>query len=135
MKRFIAPIFALVVVVTGLTLMGTGYSSLAQPSETDQAYFIKHVPDANVVVVEPNYGEFFHPDPAVQGDASGEILYSSLDSLAHSYDIRRTEMVSFERKGKVIPNLYVFVDAPSEEFQMANGGLDEQSVIAENVGL
>ena len=118
-KGFIAPAVALLVVLTGLTFMGTNYELLPQSREAGQPYFVKHVPDANMVVVEPNYGEFYNPDQAVDGDASGEILYSSLDDLANSYDIKDTKMVRFERKGKMIPNLYVFVSAPQEEFQLA----------------
>ena len=119
-KRFFAPVIALVIVVSGLTFLSANYDALAKPSEGDQAYFIKHVPEASLVVVEPNYGEFYHPDPSIKGDSSGEALYSSLESLSRSYDIKHTEMVRFERKGEMIPNLYVFVDGPIEEFQLAD---------------
>lgn len=119
LKRFVAPAVALLVVITGLSFLTINHESLAKHSEAEQAYFIKHVPEASLVVVEPNYGEFYHPSPDIKGDPSGEILYSSLDSLAHSYDIKHTEMIRFERKGEMIPNLYVFVDTPSEEFQVA----------------
>ena len=98
-KRFLAPAIALIVVIAGLSFLTTNYDALAKPSESEQAYFIKHVPEANMVVVEPNYGDFYHPSPDIQGDSSGEVLYSSLDSLARSYDIKQTEMVRFERKG------------------------------------
>ncbi|MGD1857955.1 MAG: hypothetical protein ACFB2W_27275 [Leptolyngbyaceae cyanobacterium] len=119
-KRFFAPVIALVIVVSGLTFLSANYDALAKPAEGDHAYFVKHVPEANLVVVEPNYGEFYHPDPSVKGDSSGEALYSSLDDLARTYDIRHTEMVRFERKGEMIPNLYVFVDDLTEEFQLAD---------------
>ena len=113
LKRFTAPIVAFFVVIAGITFLGTNYDLLAKPSEADQAYFLKPVPEANMVVVEPNYGQFYHPDPSVEGDSSGEMLYSSLDELARSYEIKKTQMVQFERKGKMIPNLYVFVDTPN----------------------
>lgn len=119
-RGFFAPVVALFVVIAGLTFVATNQDALAKPSEANESYFIKHIPDVSMVLVEPNYGEFYHPNPEIQGDASGEILYSSLDDLSRSYDIKRTEMVRFERKGKMIPNLYVFVDSPSEEFQLAN---------------
>ncbi|MEM9483449.1 MAG: hypothetical protein AAGA83_07125 [Cyanobacteria bacterium P01_F01_bin.116] len=119
-KRFIAPIVALLVVVIGLTFVGSNYEALAMPSEADQVYFLKHIPDKKMVVVEPNYGSFYHPDPSIQGDSSGKLLYGSLDELADEYEIKGTKMVRFERKGKMIPNLYVFVDP-----------LDGNSLIAE----
>ena len=134
-KQLIAPVIALFVVLTGMTSIAVNYDGLAKSSEADQAYFIKHVSDANVVVVEPNYGEFYNPDPNVQGDSSGEVLYSSLDGLAHSYDIKRTQMVRFERKGQMIPNLYVFVEAPEKEFKIADGISGEQDILAENIDL
>ncbi len=40
------------------------------------------------MVVEPNYGHFYHPNPKVKGDASGELLYSSLKDLEENYEIR-----------------------------------------------
>lgn len=122
LKRFAAPLIALLVVVTGLTFVGTNYDLLAKPSETNQAYFLKSVPEVKMVLVEPNYGEFYHPDPNIQGDSSGELLYRSLDELARSYDIKDTKMVRFERKGEMIPNLYVFVDAPKDGQLIANAG-------------
>ena len=36
------------------------------------------------------------------------------------YDIRDTQMVQFERKGEMIPNLYVFVDGLDEEMRLAS---------------
>ena len=132
-KQLIAPVIALFVVLTGITTIAINYDSWAKPSEADQAYFIKDVSDANVVVVEPNYGKFYNPDPNVQGDPSGEILYSSLDGLAHSYDIKQTQMVRFERKGQMIPNLYVFVESPDGALQIADGISGEQEIIAENI--
>ncbi|MEO1507646.1 MAG: hypothetical protein AAFU84_08375 [Cyanobacteria bacterium J06633_23] len=133
-KSLIAPVVALLVVVSGLGFLGTNYEFLAKESEAEQVYFLKHVPEANMVVVEPNYGRFYHPNPDIQGDSSGEFLYDSLDSLAHTYEIKRTEMVRFERKGEMIPNLYVFVDAPRDE-SMAEMLRDNQDEIAENLEL
>ncbi len=120
LKRFTAPLVALFIVITGLTFVGSNYELLAKPSEADQAYFLKSVPEANMVVVEPNYGKFYHPDPNIQGDSSGDFLYSSLDELAREYDIKDTKMVRFERKGEMIPNLYVFVDEPGSKGLIAN---------------
>lgn len=134
-KGLIAPAIALFALITGLTFVATNYEMLAKPSEANRPYFIKHVPEVSMVLVEPNYGEFYHPNPEIQGDSSGEVLYSSLDNLAHSYDIKRTEMIRFERKGKMIPNLYVFVDLPSEEFQIVDGESEKQNIIAANLDL
>ncbi|MEM9807877.1 MAG: hypothetical protein AAF959_21635 [Cyanobacteria bacterium P01_D01_bin.56] len=121
-KTITAPLIAFLVVIVGLTFVGSNYDSLAKPSEADQAYFFKSVPEANMVLVEPNYGEFYHPDPQIQGDSSGEALYSSLDELARDYNIKETRMVRFERKGEMIPNLYVFVDTPRDNSLIANAG-------------
>ncbi|NEQ54605.1 MAG: hypothetical protein F6K11_31485 [Leptolyngbya sp. SIO3F4] len=118
-RRFAAPVMALLVVIVGIAFLGNNSELFSKPNEASQAYFIKDVPEASMVLVEPNYGEFYHPDPRIQGDSSGEILYSSLDELARSYDIKRTEMVRFKRKGEMIPNLYVFVDTPGKELQIA----------------
>ena len=67
-KGLLAPVIALLVVVTGLTFMESNYGTFAKPSEENQAYFIKHVPEVSMILVEPNYGEFYHPDPEIQGD-------------------------------------------------------------------
>ena len=109
-KQITAPILALMVVVIGIAFVDNNYEMLAKPSEADQVYFLKHIPEKNMVVVEPNYGNFYHPEPSMQGDSSGKMLYSSLDELSDEYDIKGTKMVRFERKGKMIPNLYVFVN-------------------------
>ncbi|MEM6251620.1 MAG: hypothetical protein AAF821_01750 [Cyanobacteria bacterium P01_D01_bin.156] len=122
LKRFTAPLIVLLVVVAGLTFVGVNYELLAKPSEADQGYFLKSVPDVKMVLVEPNYGEFYHPNPNVQGDSSGETLYDSLDELARNYDIKATRMVRFERKGKMIPNLYVFIDTPQDGSLIADAG-------------
>ncbi|MGK7874317.1 MAG: hypothetical protein AB4426_13700 [Xenococcaceae cyanobacterium] len=131
-KRLIAPIFVSAVVLTVLTLIGLNYDALAQSSEADRDYFIKPIPPSNVVIVEPNYGRFYNPNREIEGDASGQILYRSLDDLAQNYEIKQTKMVRFERKGQMIPNLYVFVDSPSLEPTMADGFPNEWDAIAGN---
>ena len=125
LKRFIAPIVALVVVLTVMTIIGLNSEALAQTSEADRDYFIKPIPRANVVVVEPNYGRFYNPSPEIKGDASGQVLYSSLDQLRQAYEIKGTKMVRFERKGQMIPNLYVYVDSMRMSETLAYGLPDE----------
>ncbi len=111
LRRFIAPILTLVVILTVTLITSLNSEALAQTSEAERDYFLKPVPRANVVVVEPNYGRFYNPNPEIKGDASGEVLYSSLDELGQIYEIKGTKMVRFERKGEMIPNLYVYVDS------------------------
>ena len=84
-------------------------NDLTQQSEKEQDYFIKPILQSKVVVVEPNYGRFFNPDPTIEKDESGEILYTALEELNKNYDINRTQMVSFDRKGQIVPNLYVHI--------------------------
>ncbi|MEM8777776.1 MAG: hypothetical protein AAGF26_02660 [Cyanobacteria bacterium P01_G01_bin.49] len=62
-----------------------------------------------MAIVEPNYGYFFHPDPNIQGDSSGQSLYQALSEINERYGVQETKMVRFERKGYMIPNLYVFL--------------------------
>ena len=131
-KRLIAPIFVSAVVLTVSTLIGLNYDALAQSSEADQDYFIKPIPTSNLVIVEPNYGRFYNPNPEIEGDSSGESLYRSLEDLAQNYQIEGTKMVRFERKGQMIPNLYVFVDSPTLEPKMAEGLPDQQDALAGN---
>ena len=90
------------IVLTLGTIIGLNSEVLAQMSEANQDYFIKPIPRANVVVVEPNYGRFYHPNPKIKGDTSGDILYSSLKDLEKNYQIKGTKMVRFERKGQMI---------------------------------
>ena len=130
LKKLIAPIFISTVVLTVLTLIGVNHEALAQSSEAGKDYFIKPIPTSNVVIVEPNYGRFYNPNREIEGDATGEILYNSLADLQGTYDIRGTKMVRFERKGQMIPNLYVYVD--SSNLEMANGLTNEQDVLAGN---
>ena len=132
-QRLIAPIFVTTVVLTVLTLIGLNHEALAQSSEADKDYFIKPIPTSNVVIVEPNYGRFYNPNRELEGDTSGEILYRSLEDLQPSYEIKGTKMVRFERKGKLIPNLYVYVDSPS--LKMADGLPHKQDTIAGNFQL
>ncbi len=133
LKRLSAPIFVSAVVLTIFTLIGLNSEALAQDSEVEQDYFIKPIPTANVVVVEPNYGRFYNPNREVEGDDSGEILYRSLEDLAPNYEIEGTKMVRFERKGQMIPNLYVFVDSPSPELKIAEGLPHQRVALAGNL--
>ncbi len=132
LKRLIAPIFALAVVLTVLTLGGLNSDALAQSSEANQDYFIKPIPTSKVVIVQPNYRRFYNPNREIKGDASGEDLYRSLEDLSQNYEIEGTKMVRFERKGQMIPNLYVYVDSPSLEAKMADGGIHEGDALAGN---
>ena len=120
-KKFLAPFLVVSVILTLVTIIGLNSEVLAQMSEADQDYFIKPVPRANVVVVEPNYGRFYHPNPQIKGDTSGQILYGSLKDLEKNYEIKRTKMVRFERKGQMIPNLYVYVSPVNNQNVLAYG--------------
>ena len=73
------------------------------------------------MVVEPNYGRFYHPNPKIKGDTSGDILYSSLKDLEKNYQIKGTKMVRFERKGQMIPNLYFYVSPANNQNILAYG--------------
>ncbi len=121
LKRFIAPIAILTVVLMQMTIYNLSSNDPTQLSESDRNYFIKPIPQSNVVVVEPNYGSFFNPDKTIQGDASGEILYTALDELNENYNIGQTQMVRFERKGVMVPNLYVRINEDN-----SNISLDEE---------
>ena len=124
LKKFLAPFLVLSVVLTLLTI-GNLNSDLSQISELEKDYFIKPINTASVVVVEPNYGRFYNPNAEIDGDASGEVLYDSLDELEQIYDIKSTKMVRFERKGKMIPNLYVSVDSTRIPESLAYGLLND----------
>ena len=108
-RKFIAPIAIATAILMQITISNLSANDLTQQSESDRDYFIKPIPQSKVVVVEPNYGRFFNPDPTVEKDESGEILYTALDELNENYDINRTQMVNFERKGQIVPNLYVHI--------------------------
>ena len=90
LKRFIAPIVTLAVVITGITIIGFNYDLVTQTNESNQDYFLK-----------------------LEGDSSGQVLYSSLEDLQQNYDIKKAKMIRFQRKGKMIPNLYVHLDSTS----------------------
>lgn len=110
LKRFILPIVLFAVIITQATLINLNSDSIAANSEAGRDYFIKFVPRSNVVVVEPNYRHFFDPNSEIEGDESGEVLYRALNELNDNYEIKDTKMVRFERKGFMIPNLYVYLD-------------------------
>ena len=124
LKRFLAPFLVLSLVVTVITAIGLNAEVLAQTSEANQDYFIKPIPTNKLVVIEPNYGRFYNPNPEIKGDASGQGLYRSLDELGQIYEIKGTKMVRFERKGQMIPNLYVFVDSAQSQESLAYGLAD-----------
>ena len=132
LRRFIAPFFVSSLVLTVLAFIGLNYDALAQSSEVNQDYFVKPVLTSDIVVVEPNYGRFYNPNREVEGDSSGQDLYRSLDNLAQSYDIKQTKMVRFERKGQMIPNLYVYVESSSSETLIADDLPKEKNILAAN---
>ncbi len=121
LKRFLPPFFVLSLVLTVTTIIGLNSEAIANTSEANQDYFIKPISRANLVVVEPNYGRFYNPNPKIKGDTSGQILYSSLEDLEGIYEIKGTKMIRFERKGKMIPNLYVYVNPISSQETLAYG--------------
>ena len=133
LKRFLPSFFVLSLVLTIITIVGFNSEAIANTSEANQNYFIKPISKANLVVVEPNYGRFYNPNPKIKGDASGQLLYSSLEDLEENYEIRGTKMVSFERKGKMIPNLYVYVSPISNQSTLAYGLSSEQDSLTGNL--
>lgn len=110
LRTFIAPIAIATAILLQLTLSSLSANDLTQQSESERDYFIKPITQSKVVVVEPNYGRFFNPDRTIEKDESGEVLYTALDELDENYEINRTQMVSFERKGQIVPNLYVHIE-------------------------
>lgn len=115
LKRLIAPILAIAIALTSLTAIGLNLKGLAQSNLEDKDYFIKLHPKANIAIVEPNYGYFYHPDPEVHGDSSGQALYQALAELNRVYGVQETRMIRFERKGQMIPNLYVFLKSAEHQ--------------------
>lgn len=113
-------------VVLALTIATTiGFNLPSSADEANQEYFFKPVPRTNLVVVEPNYGHLYH-----EGETEAEAtryLYDSLSELQRDYNIRETKLIEFERKGKMIPNLYVYVDAPDATKVLANTTLEKSS--------
>ena len=81
-------------------------------------------------MVEPNYGRFFNRDRTIEKDRSGEVLYTALEELNDKYDINRTQMVSFDRKGQIVPNLYVHVREEGSHSNL-NAGLAAKELLAE----
>lgn len=129
LRKFIAPIAILATILIQVTIYNLNANDISQHSEVGQDYFIKPIPQSSVVVVEPNYGRFFNPDPTIEKDRSGAVLYTALDELEEKYNIGQTKMVSFERKGQVVPNLYIHVD--EKDFQPNLEGLPSDELLAE----
>lgn len=114
--------FIAIALVTATIISFTLPSSAGDES---QEYFFKPVPRTNLVVVEPNYGHLFH-DGETEAEAI-HYLYDSLGKLQEDYNIRETKLIEFERKGKMIPNLYVSVDAPDATQVLANKTFENSS--------
>ncbi len=128
-KKVIAPILVLAFAITNLTILGLNLKNLAQSRIEDQDYFVKVDRQANIAIVEPNYGYFFHPDPEIKGDPTGEVLYEALNNIEQEYGVKETKMVSFERKGYTIPNLYVILKSNQPQETIANSqSLDQLSM-------
>ena len=109
-KKFIPAIALATAFLMQITIFSVSANDLTPQSESEFDYFIKPIPQSNVVVVEPNYGQFFNPDKTIEKDESGESLYTALDELNKNYNIDQTRMVSFERNGQIVPNLYVHIN-------------------------
>jgi len=105
------------------TVIGLNFPTSA--AEENQDYFFKPVPRTNLVVVEPNYGHLYH-DGETETEARRH-LYNSLGKLQEDYEIRETRLIEFERKGKMIPNLYVYVDAADATKVLANKAVENPS--------
>lgn len=130
-RRYIAPIAAVVtVLLVQMTIFSLSANDPSQQSESDRDYFIKPISQSNVVVVEPNYGRFFNPDKTIKKDESGEILYKALNELNENYDINRTQMVRFDRKGQIVPNLYVHVKKVNSDTNL-NKQLPDDELLAQ----
>ena len=110
LRKFIAPIAIATAILMQIIIFNLSTNDLTQQSESERNYFIKPILQSNVVVVEPNYGQFFNPDKTIEKDESGESLYTALDELNKNYNIDQTRMVSFERNGQIVPNLYVHIN-------------------------
>ncbi|MDJ0579356.1 hypothetical protein [Crocosphaera sp.] len=128
-KKVIAPILVLAFAITNLTILGLNLKNLAQSRIEDQDYFVKVDRQANIAIVEPNYGYFFHPDPDITGDPTGEVLYEALSNIEQEYGVKETKMISFERKGYIVPNLYVILKSNQPQETIANSqSLDQLSM-------
>ncbi|ACB54088.1 hypothetical protein cce_4740 [Crocosphaera subtropica ATCC 51142] len=126
LKKIIAPAIALTFAITTLTILGLNLTNLAQSHIEDKDYFIKVNRQANVAIVEPNYGYYFHPDPEVEGDPTGQVLYQALSELNQEYGVKEAMMVRFERKGYMIPNLYVFLKSNQPQQTLAESQSPDQ---------
>ncbi|MGK7932648.1 MAG: hypothetical protein AB4041_14625 [Microcystaceae cyanobacterium] len=127
LKKLIAPLLIISVVFSILTTLFVNIEALAQGSEAEQPYFVKPLLSSNVIVVEPNYGHFYNPYSSIEGDISGEFLRQSLDELGENYEIADTKMISFERKGKMIPNLYIFLKSSDNNSKIADASIISQN--------
>lgn len=122
LQRYSHFLFIAIALLTA-TVIGLNFPSSA--GEENQDYFFKPVPRTNLVVVEPNYGHLYH-DGETEAEAR-KYLYNSLGKLQEDYEIRETRLIEFERKGKMIPNLYVYVDAPDATKVLANKTVEKSS--------
>ncbi len=102
-----------------------GFNLPSSAAEENQDYFFIPVPRTNLVVVEPNYGHIYH-DGETEAEARRH-LYNSLGKLQEDYEICETKLIEFERKGKMIPNLYVYVNAPDATKVLANKAVEKPS--------
>ena len=75
------------------------------------------------MVVEPNYGHIFH-DGETEAEAS-KALYDALKEVQNNYNVHQTQLIQFERKGKMVPNLYVYTD--QSEQMVAKTQLEQPS--------
>lgn len=115
----------LLIAIALITATIIGFNLPSSAEDESKEYFFKPVPRTNLVVVEPNYGHIFH-----EGETEAEAtrhLYNSLGELQEDYKIRETKLIEFERKGKMIPNLYVYVDAPDATKVLANQATEKSS--------
>lgn len=122
LQRYSHFLFIAIALVTATMISFNLPSSAADES---QDYFVKPVPRTNLVVVEPNYGRLFH-----EGETESEAvrnLYDSLDELQDNYNVRQTKLIQFERKGKTVPNLYVYVDAEDAKQVLAKTTIEKSS--------
>ena len=76
-KKFIPAIALATAILMQITILSVSANDLTPQSESEFDYFIKTIPQSNVVVVEPNYGHYFNPDKTIEKDESGELLYTA----------------------------------------------------------
>ena len=70
-KKFIPAIALATAILMQITIFSVSANDLTPQGESEFDYFIKPIPQSNVVVVEPNYGHFFNPDKTIEKDESG----------------------------------------------------------------